>query len=128
MSTTRLTFLFDGACAICDAEAARLRRWNTGRGTLRFIDISAPDFDPAPYGRTLAELMGRVHAFRPEGEVLVGMDAIRAAYDEVGLGWLLRPTTWPGLRPLFDRLYVWFAGNRYRLSGRVRCNDGRCES
>jgi predicted DCC family thiol-disulfide oxidoreductase YuxK len=128
MGTTRLTFLFDGACAICAAEAARLRRWNVGKATLRFVDISAAGFDPTPYGKTIAELMGRVHAFRPDGEVLIGMDAIRAAYEEVGLGWLLKPTNWPGLRLLFDRFYLWFARNRYRLSRRIRCDDRRCAS
>ncbi len=28
MSVVRPTFLYDGACAICAAEAARLERWN----------------------------------------------------------------------------------------------------
>ena len=128
MDTTRLTFLYDGACAICAAESARLRRWNERKATLRFVDISTPGFDPMLYGKTMAELMGRVHAFRPDGEVLIGMDAIRAAYEEVGLGWLLRPTNWPGLRLLFDRFYLWFARNRYRLSRPVRCDDRRCAS
>ncbi len=128
MSAVRLTFLYDGACAICAAEAARLERWNRRRETLRFVDISAAGFDPSPYGKTLPELMGRVHAFRPEGTVLVGMDAVLAAYEQVGLGWLLRPTRWPGLRTLFDCLYLWFARNRYRISGAARCNDGRCAS
>jgi len=126
MNNVKLTFLYDGACAICDTEAARLRRWNRGKGTLSFVDISADGFDPRPYGATLMDLMGRVHAVRTDGTVLIGMDAIRAAYDEVGLGWLLAPTRWPGLRRLFDRCYLWFARNRYRISRRVNCEAGRC--
>ena len=46
-----------------------LRRWNRG-GTLSFVDISPADFDPAPYGKTLSELMGRVHAFRADGTIM----------------------------------------------------------
>jgi uncharacterized protein YbjT (DUF2867 family)/predicted DCC family thiol-disulfide oxidoreductase YuxK len=121
-----LVFLYDGACAICVTESERLRRWNRGRDNLRFIDISAEGFDPVPYGRSLEELMGRVHAIRPDGAILVGMEAIRAAYAEVGLGWVLAPTGWPGMRPLFDAAYLWFARNRYSISKLVCRDDNRC--
>jgi len=126
MSETKLIFLYDGACAICEAEAARLRLWNRGRNTLVFVDISTPGFEAGTYGRTLDELMGRVHAIRADGSVLVGMDAIRAAYGEVGLGWLLAPTRWPGLRSAFDGLYRWFARNRYRISTLAGYCGDRC--
>jgi len=121
-----LVFLYDGSCGICATESARLRRWNRRRDTLSFIDISAESFDPMPYGKPLDELMGRVHAIRPDGAVLVGMDAIRAAYAEVGLGWLLAPTGWPGMRPLFDAGYLWFARNRYSISKAVCRSGNRC--
>ena len=45
-----------------------------------------------------------------------------------GLGWLVAPTGWPLLRPLFDRLYGGFARHRIglgRLFGR-RCDSGSC--
>jgi predicted DCC family thiol-disulfide oxidoreductase YuxK len=61
-----------------------------------------------------------VHAVSSDGTTLVGMDAVRAAYGAVGLGWLLAPTRWPGLRPLFDRFYRWFADNRQRISALAR--------
>ena len=120
----KLVFLYDGGCAICSAESERLRDWNRTRDTLTFVDISAEGFDAARYGRPMDELMGRVHAFRPDGSMLIGMDAIRAAYAEVGLGWLLAPTRWPGLCVAFDRLYLWFARNRYALSDIV-CRDAK---
>lgn len=121
-----LVFLYDGACGICRAESGRLQRWSRGRDTLRFVDISARGFDPAPYGRTVEDLMGRVHAVRPDHGIVVGMDAIRAAYGAVGLGWLLSPTAWPGLRPLFDAAYLWFARNRYSLSRMICRHDDHC--
>ena len=70
--------------------------------------------------------MGRVHAVKPDGTVLIGMDALHAAYREVGLGWPLALTRWPGVRMVFDRGYLWFARNRYRISRRVRGAVERC--
>ena len=126
MNHVKLTLLYDGACAICNAETSRLRHWNRMTGTLSLIDISADGFDPVPYGKTHADLMGLIHAIKPDGSMLIGMDALRAAYGEVGLGWLWAPTRWPGLRPIFDRCYLWFARNRYGLSKMVRRGYERC--
>jgi predicted DCC family thiol-disulfide oxidoreductase YuxK len=121
----KLTLLYDGACAICNAETARLRHWNRKSGTLRLVDISADGFDAAAYGKTQDDLMGLIHGIRPDGSVLIGIDALRAAYAEVGLGWLWAPTRWSGLRRVFDRCYLWFARNRYRVSDLARWGTGR---
>ena len=96
------------------SEVDSLRRRDRD-GKLCLVDISAPAFDASRYGRTLDELMTRMHAVDGEGRTLVAMDAVRAAYTAVGLGWLVAPTRWPLLKPLFDRLYAWIACNRYRL-------------
>ena len=109
-----LTYLYDGACPICVSEVDGLRR-RDAHGNLCLVDISAPSFDAARYGRTRQELLTRMHAIDGEGHTLVAMDAVRAAYRAVGLGWLVAPTRWPLLKPLFDRLYAWIARNRYRL-------------
>ncbi len=53
-----------------------------------------------------------LHVRTPDGRVVCAMEAVRAAYRAVGLGWLVAPTGWPGLRPVFDRLYAAFARNR----------------
>lgn len=117
--------LYDGACPLCAREVNFMRRLNR-RGKLAFEDISANDFDPTPYHRTLPELMGHIHALLPSGELVTGMDAFRHAYAAVGFGALLAPTAWPGLKPLFDRGYDWFARNRLRLTGRPDCATGTC--
>ena len=100
---------------MCASEVDGLRRRDAA-GRLCLVDISAPGFDASRYGRTLDELMTRMHAIDADGRTLVGMDAVRAAYALAGLGWLVAPTGWPGVRPLFDRFYAWVARNRYRLS------------
>ena len=113
-----LTYLYDGACPMCAGEVEGLRRRDR-EGRLCLVDISAPSFDASRYGRTLDELMTRMHAIDGDGRTLVAMDAVRAAYAAVGLGWLVAPTRWPFFKPLFDRLYDWIARNRYRLSARM---------
>jgi predicted DCC family thiol-disulfide oxidoreductase YuxK len=72
------------------------------------------------------------------------METLRLAYAAVGLGWVMRPTGWPLLLPLFDRMYAGFARHRYGFSATFapaierlaawrttrrmqRCSDGRCE-
>jgi predicted DCC family thiol-disulfide oxidoreductase YuxK len=124
---TRFTVLFDGDCPFCQLEAQWLRRWNRD-GNLALVDISAPGFDPSRFGLTLGELMGSLHGVLPDGRITRGLETLRRSYRAVGIGWILAPTGWPVLRPLFDAGYRIFARNRVRF-GRVfgrRCADDRC--
>jgi uncharacterized protein YbjT (DUF2867 family)/predicted DCC family thiol-disulfide oxidoreductase YuxK len=125
----RLVLLYDGACPICVFEMDRLKGLDRAR-RLAYLDIAAPDFDPGRYGVTMAALMGRMHAVSPERGLLVGMEAIRAAYAAVGFGWLLAITGLPLLRPLCDRLYLAFARHRYAISRwlGMRCDSGACRT
>lgn len=110
-----LTLLYDGACPVCNLEMDNLKARNT-QERLRFVDISAPFFDTTPYGKTLAELNGLIHAMRPDGSLVIGLDVLRLAYGAVGLGHFVKPTSLPMLRPVFDRAYAVFARNRYGFS------------
>ena len=103
-------------------------RWlDRGRGRLELIDIADPRFDAAQYGTTFEEVMGHIHGVMPGGSLVSGVEAFREAYNAVGLGWVLAPTRWPGLRWLADRLYEFFAANRLRFTGRPgACESGRC--
>jgi len=117
----------DADCPLCAREAALWRRLDRGRGRLVLEDVSAPDFDASRYARTRDEFMAEIHAQRPDGSLVTGMEVFRRAYAAVGLGWLLAPTGWPLPRPLFDAGYRWFARNRLRLTGRARaCAAGAC--
>jgi predicted DCC family thiol-disulfide oxidoreductase YuxK len=139
-----LTLLYDAGCAVCSLEMDHLRERNRD-GLLVFIDISAPGFDAAPYGVTLEAMNAEIHALRPDGSMLRGVQVLRLAYAAVGLGWVLSPTGWAPLRPLFDMGYRLFARHRQtisRVSGpliqalRARrmaqrmqaCSSGACES
>ena len=123
----RFKVLFDGECPFCVAEMRWLASLNRN-GLLALEDIAAADFDPAKYGVTLESLMGNIHGVYPDGSLTVGMQTFRETYRAVGLGWLLAPTGWPILRPLFDIFYGLFARNRVRM-GRLfgrNCATDRC--
>ena len=122
-----ITVLHDGACPLCSREVALLKRLDRGRGRIRFEDIAAPGFDPARYARSHADLMARIHGVLPDGTLVEGVEVFRRAYAAVGLGWLVAPTRWPGLRGLADAGYRWFARNRLPLTGRSEtCTPERC--
>jgi len=110
---------------ICRFDVAHLRRRDAA-GKLRFVDITAADFDAADFGRragpaealTDAGQRARIHALRADGRMVVGMAVFRLAWGAAGLGWLLAPTGWPLLRPLADCAYLAFARHRLTLSRR----------
>ena len=59
--------------------------------------------------------MGVIHGVFPDGRLIQRLAVFREAYRAVGLGWVLAPTAWPGLRWLADRGYEWFARNRMTI-------------
>ena len=123
----RFKILFDGECPLCRREARFLARFNRN-GWLALEDITSPGFDPSVYGTTREELMGVIHGVFPDGRLLQRVAVFREAYRVVGLGWVLAPTGWPGLRWLADRGYKWFARNRTaigKLFGR-HCDSEVC--
>ena len=120
MANPPLTLLFDGACPLCRREVETLRSRDQGNGRICFVDIDAPDYDPAAHGGiSYREAMGRIHAIGADGGVIVDVAAFREAYGLVGLGWLYAPTTWPWLKPMVDGIYGHWAAWRLKLTGRA---------
>jgi predicted DCC family thiol-disulfide oxidoreductase YuxK len=110
-----LTLLYDAACPVCGLEMDHLRQRNAA-GRLAFVNIAAPGFDAAAWGATMAALDAEIHGVQPDGSHLVGLEALRAAYAAVGLGWVLKPTGWGPLAPLADAGYRAFARHRRPIS------------
>jgi predicted DCC family thiol-disulfide oxidoreductase YuxK len=110
-----LTLLYDGACPVCNLEMDNLKARNT-EGLLKFVDISTPFFDTTPYGATLEQMNGLIHAQRPDGSLVVGVEVFRLAYGAVGLGHFTAPTAWPLLKPAIDTAYAVFARHRNAIS------------
>lgn len=125
-----LTVFYDGACSVCAAEMAHYRRKNHG-GRLVFADISAPDFDPAPYGISLADFMAQMHAIDDAGRVYRGVEAFWAiwqAFPASSLYGLLGTLVMlPGVNPLARLGYRGFARiRRYLPKRNSPCDSGTC--
>jgi predicted DCC family thiol-disulfide oxidoreductase YuxK len=110
-----LTLLYDADCPVCALEMDHLRDLSRD-GRLVFVDIGGPGFDPAPYGASLADMDAEIHGLCADGTLLRGVAVLRLAYDAAGLGWVLRPTGWAPVRPLFDAAYRVFARHRQAIS------------
>ena len=115
MSDWQLRMLYDGQCPFCRMEVRWLSRWDR-KGHLLFEDIWNAEFDPAVYGLTREQVNGIIYGVSHDGEVVSGVEVFRQAYRILGMGWLIAPTGWPGLRPIFDSAYRLFARNRGRLA------------
>jgi len=125
----KFTILIDGACPLCRHESRYMAKLDHGRGLLRIVDIAAAGFDPARYSRTMDQLMGSIHGVKASGEIISGVEVFREAYGAVGRGWMLNWTASPLIKPLADRMYVFFCKVRLKLPGRHEpaCADGDCK-
>jgi predicted DCC family thiol-disulfide oxidoreductase YuxK len=123
-----LTVLYDSLCPVCRREVKLLKVVDR-RGNIAFVDIAAVDFDPKPFGLTLAQCIGSLHAVDSSGKILEGMDTIRAMYQVAGIGWVMGWTSWQPFRSVSDAAYAAFARIRPRFS-KFRpgsCHSERCD-
>jgi predicted DCC family thiol-disulfide oxidoreductase YuxK len=148
-----LTLLYDGDCAVCRLEMEHLMTRNQA-GLLRFVNIDAEEFKTSDYARALAAkgasaeaMHALIHAERPDGSFIIGIEALRLAYQATGLNWVLAATAWPVFKPVSVWFYAWFARNRFWISRscapfinwlarrraratlkrQAACRDGRCD-
>jgi len=97
----------------------RDRQQNGPSPRLAFVDVDAPDYDPASHGGiSYREAMGRIHALEADGTVLRDVAVFRRAYALIGLGWVYAPSAWPLLGPIADGLYRLWARWRLFFTGR----------
>ncbi|MDN3714913.1 redox protein [Vibrio breoganii] len=121
----QFTLFYDGTCPLCVKEMASLKKHDTSNQLL-LVDIHAQHFTDYPYiDAKQASVM--LHALNEEGKLLLGLDVTYQAWSRVGKGWLYAPTRWKLFRPLCDKIYLWFARNRYSIS-RWLTGSSRCDS
>lgn len=115
----RLALLYDGDCPLCMKEVNMLRSRSDARGgTLHFVDIAADDYESEACGIDYETAMGRIHAIRPDGTIIQGVEVFREAYEAVGLGWVYSVTKIPGALWLADKVYDVWADKRLEWTGR----------
>ena len=125
-----LEVFYDGSCSVCAAEMNVYRLKRHG-GRLVFVDISAPDFNPAAHGFTLAEFMYQMHAIDRKGRVYREAEAFWAIWQALPpstlYGILGALVTLPGVNLLARLAYRIFARIRKYLPKRQdACADGVC--
>ena len=112
-----MELFYDGDCPLCEKEI-RVLKFLDRKSAIQFVDIAGTGFDPAQYGPSMDDFMREIHARRPDGKFVTGMEAFRGVYNLLGLGLLSRATLIPGLKQTFDAAYRLFARNRLRVTGR----------
>jgi predicted DCC family thiol-disulfide oxidoreductase YuxK len=128
--TFPLQVFYDGACSVCAAEIELYRRKERA-SRLIFVDISTPDFDPAPYGITMESFTRDMHAIDSEGRVYRGVAAFWAIWnafpDSAGYRLLSTVIALPGINLLARLAYRGFARIRKYLPKRHGvCESGSC--
>ena len=120
-----LTVLYDGACNLCRASVARVRRMDP-RSLIELVDLHDASVRERFPQVNIEEAMRLMQAVDRGGHVYSGADA----WARIGLvlpGWKL--AAWlllvPGIHFVAQRLYGWVARNRYRWN-RDLCEDGTC--
>ena len=120
-----LTVLFDGACSLCRASAARVRRFDR-RGCIEFLDVHDPEAQRRFPQVDRDAALRWMQAVDSRGQISSGADA----WARIGMllpGWKL--LAWllllPGIRFLAQKIYAWIARNRYRWNREI-CEDGSC--
>ncbi|WP_462383634.1 thiol-disulfide oxidoreductase DCC family protein [Pseudomonas sp. Marseille-QA0892] len=123
-----LTLYVDMDCPLCAREINWLAP-KADPSRLRFVDVSAPDFDERSAGRSREALNERLHARTADGRWLTGIDATLWSWRAAGHGRWAAPLGWMPLRPLFHVAYSIFARLRPRFGwlphpeGARRCLD-----
>ena len=120
---------YDGSCIVCAAEIEHYLR-KDHRDKLVALDISRPDFDPAPYQITLAEFMHQLHAIDQDGQVFKGVDSFWAIWQafpaSTVYGIMGRIIQLPVVNRLAQIGYWLFARIRPYLPKRHHCDSGTC--
>lgn len=125
-----LKVFYDGACIVCSTEMGHYRKKDGGQRLL-FVDISAPEFDPAAYGIPLSEFMAQMHAIDDEGRIFRAIDAFRAIWQafpaSTFYGFLGTVIALPGINALARLGYRLFARYRRYLPRRTSaCTSDYC--
>jgi len=123
------TVFFDGACHLCSREIEMIRM-RAKPGTVGFVDISDPAFDPLAHGVDAARVNKHMHVRNDEtGELHIGISSFPVLWEVVpGFRWLAAILRFPLVRPFAWLGYAIFAEIRPLLPKRQRrCDPGGCE-
>mmetsp|Transcript_462 Transcript_462/g.647 ORF Transcript_462/g.647 Transcript_462/m.647 type:complete len:194 (+) Transcript_462:159-740(+) len=117
-----VNIIYDSKCNVCKMEidflANKDKKNNGMTHKLKMTDLETeynPN-DPGNAGITYQDGMAAIHAVTPDGKILKGVPVFAAAYEQVGLGWLFKVTTWPFLKDIINFGYRIFAKYRTNIT------------
>lgn len=115
------TVVYDGACRVCGRLVSVLKRWDT-QGVLEIVPSQTPGVRarfPWIPPRAFAE---SVQVVGPGGRTWQGAAALEQLLDVLprgrGISWIFDI---PFMRRIAERVYRWFARNRYQLACGAHC-------
>ena len=115
--------LYDGQCEICQACVAWLKTLDHENKTLP-LPISAEVLSAVDSRLRLEECLRQLHIVTPDGEILVGWDAVASLARLFPSTWIIGTLgRWHPFRTVGSVLYGLVATNRYSLS---KCRGGAC--
>jgi len=115
--------LYDGQCEICQASVAWLKTLDHENKAAPLV-ISPEALAKVDSRLRLDECLRQLHVVTPEGEILVGWDAVASLACLFPSTWIIgRLGQWFPFRNVGRLLYGFVATNRYSLS---KCRGGAC--
>jgi predicted DCC family thiol-disulfide oxidoreductase YuxK len=118
-----IRMLYDGECALCMKEVDFLRKRDASAGgksgRVDFVDIASDSYRADQNcGIDYETAMEKIHAIKPDGQVITGIAVFRELYEAVGLGWVYAATASPGVEKAANAVYDFWAKYRTRVTGR----------
>ncbi len=119
--------IYDGQCRFCLGQVERLARWD-GRQRLAYLSLHDPRTAELCPDLTRDQLMQQMYVVTPAGRRFGGAAAARYLSQRLPRLWLLAPLLHiPWSLPMWQRLYLWVAKQRYRLGHPENCDSGSCD-
>lgn len=115
----KVKMLYDGDCVLCLREVKMLKSRDQGSGNICFVDIASPEYDPDEnLNITFEQAMERIHVIFPDGRTATDIQAFKALYEQVGLGWVYAATRIPVIERTLNKIYSVWAKYRLPITGR----------
>lgn len=102
------TLYYDGACPLCSAEIARLKKLKDPG--LKLTDVHTLTHLSAAQKQ---DMLTTLRLERADGAILRGLDANVAAWQHTRFGFVFRWLRWPVIAPVADAVYRLWAKRRY---------------
>jgi len=121
LSSPKYTLVYDGNCQVCNRFVAKLRRWDRAQ-EIDLVPSQAPGVMARFFWIPPSALADAMQLVREDGTTWQGAAALEELLGVLPRGrWIAWIFTIPFARAIADKLYRWFARNRYRMGCGAHC-------